>query len=111
MAPSSSDPAIRRALLERREALTRRVSRIETDVRHQEAPLDPDSEEQVVQVTNDPVLDVLDERGRRELAEIDAALRRMDEGRYGSCVACGREIEPARLRTLPAAAHCAQCAA
>jgi len=105
------DSEIKRGLLERRAALVRRVGRIETDVRHQETPLDKDSEEQVVQVVNDPVLDVLGDRGRRELAEIDAALSRIDEGSYGACVGCGRKIEPARLRTLPAASHCAECAA
>src|SRR5512140_1561214 len=31
----------------------------------------------------------LSEGVRRELAEIDAALARMAEGRYGTCVSCG----------------------
>jgi RNA polymerase-binding transcription factor DksA len=111
MPATTSDAEIRQALLERRSKLARRVTRIETDVRHQEAPLDPDSEEQVVQLENDPVLGALDASGRRELEEIDAALSRLDEGRYGACVRCGQAIDVGRLRVLPAAAHCARCAA
>jgi RNA polymerase-binding transcription factor len=99
--------AIRRELRERRRVLTGRVGRIEVDVRHQEAPLEQDAEERVVQLENDPVLEALDETGRRELEEIDAALRRLDEGSYGRCTRCGQPIAPARLRALPAAATCA----
>jgi RNA polymerase-binding transcription factor DksA len=111
MAATPSEAEIRQALLERRGKLARRVTRIETDVRHQDAPLDADAEEQVVQLENDPVLGALDESGRRELGEIDAALRRLDEGSYGACVRCGQPVDAARLRVLPAAAHCAKCAA
>jgi DnaK suppressor protein len=103
--------AVRRTLLERRRALEHRVGRVQTDVRHQEAPLDADSEEQVVQLENDPVLDALDASGRRELAEIDRALARLDAGAYGSCERCGEEIPAARLRAKPAATTCAACAA
>jgi len=111
MPATPSEAEIRQALLERRSKLARRVTRIETDVRHQDAPLDPDAEEQVVQLENDPVLGALDESGRRELGEIDAALRRLEEGSYGACVRCGKPIDAARLRVLPAASHCAKCAA
>ena len=79
-------------------------------MRHQETPLEADAEEQVVQLENDPVLAALDASGRRELAAIDAALRRLDEGRYGSCVRCGAHIAKARLDALPTADTCASCA-
>lgn len=39
-------------------------------------------------------------------AEVAAALRRLDEGTYGTCVDCGRPIEPARLEFRPEAARC-----
>jgi DnaK suppressor protein len=50
-------------------------------------------------------------RARQHLADIDAALARLDAGRYGSCERCGAPISPARLAARPAAATCITCAA
>jgi DnaK suppressor protein len=50
--------------------------------------------------------DALEENSEQVLAEVDAALRRIDEGSYGSCTACGKEIAPARLEARPWAALC-----
>ncbi len=49
-------------------------------------------------------------RRRREMARIEAALARMEEGEYGVCVACDEEIDPRRLDNDPAAATCIDCA-
>ena len=38
---------------------------------------------------------------RERLAEVDAALARMDEGTYGRCEVCGGEIPEARLEARP----------
>lgn len=43
------------------------------------------------------------------LKQIDAALRRLDEGSYGDCFECGAEIAEARLRALPFAVRCRDC--
>lgn len=40
------------------------------------------------------------------LAEVRSALERMDDGSYGTCAACGRQIEPARLEAVPWALYC-----
>lgn len=56
------------------------------------------------------VLARLDDRGKRELDEIDAAVRRIREGTYGVCASCGASIPASRLRALPAAALCVDCA-
>ncbi len=37
------------------------------------------------------------------LAEVDAALLRVDAGTYGRCERCGRQIEPERLQARPTA--------
>jgi DnaK suppressor protein len=42
------------------------------------------------------------------LTEVEDALRRIDEGSYGRCLDCGREIEPARLAAVPWARYCLQ---
>lgn len=51
----------------------------------------------------------LRERAIQHLAQVDAALSRLDEGAFGQCVRCGRQIVPARLEALPWAAHCIEC--
>jgi DnaK suppressor protein len=43
------------------------------------------------------------------LNQIDAALRRLEEGNYGDCFECGDEIAEARLRALPFAVRCRDC--
>ena len=43
------------------------------------------------------------------LREINAALARMDDGRYGLCVSCSKPIPPARLDVLPMAPLCMPC--
>jgi DnaK suppressor protein len=40
------------------------------------------------------------------VAEVDAALQRLEEGRYGICEACGRPIPDERLEAMPAARYC-----
>lgn len=49
------------------------------------------------------------ERDTRELDEIEAALKRIDEGTYGECIDCGEDIVRARLDATPAAARCIPC--
>lgn len=48
---------------------------------------------------------------RRHVAEVDAALARVDAGTYGVCERCGAPIGDARLEALPAARLCIACAA
>lgn len=43
------------------------------------------------------------------LTRITAALRRLDQGHYGTCVECSHEIAAARLRALPFAVRCTPC--
>jgi DnaK suppressor protein len=43
------------------------------------------------------------------LSEIDSALARLDDGSYGICADCGKEIPPRRLEVYPFAILCVQC--
>ncbi|HEY4541931.1 MAG TPA: TraR/DksA C4-type zinc finger protein [Noviherbaspirillum sp.] len=44
-----------------------------------------------------------------ELRDIERALQRLEEGRYGRCVQCGGPIEPERLAQRPEADWCQVC--
>jgi DnaK suppressor protein len=51
----------------------------------------------------------LGENSEQVLAEIDAALKRVDEGTYGTCAGCGGEIRRERLEASPWASLCIDC--
>jgi RNA polymerase-binding transcription factor len=48
---------------------------------------------------------------QHHLAEIDAALQRLDRGSYGICETCGDAVGEARLEARPVARTCIKCAA
>ena len=50
------------------------------------------------------------ERRRVEIAQIDAAFVRINDGEFGYCVECGDVISPKRLQLNPAIARCVDCA-
>jgi RNA polymerase-binding protein DksA len=57
--------------------------------------------------THDRELDYgLEEHAQAVLKEIDAALRRIEDGTYGKCEVCGRDIDEARLEARPWATLC-----
>jgi DnaK suppressor protein len=51
----------------------------------------------------------LSDAERNTLLQIENALRRMDEGSYGRCANCGRNIALPRLEALPWARFCVDC--
>mgnify|MGYP001592183496 CR=1 FL=1 len=48
----------------------------------------------------------LEENAEHILEEIEGALRRIEDGTYGVCVACGRPIGEDRLEAVPYATLC-----
>ncbi|MFF6996609.1 TraR/DksA family transcriptional regulator [Streptomyces sp. NPDC008313] len=46
---------------------------------------------------------------RMVLADVEAALERMERGGYGICHLCRRPITVPRLRIVPQARYCARC--
>jgi DnaK suppressor protein len=51
----------------------------------------------------------LEENSEHVLAEIDGALKRIEEGTYGVCVNCGKPIAEERLTAIPWATYCIDC--
>jgi RNA polymerase-binding transcription factor DksA len=99
--------AIREQLERRLAQLEDRTGRIQADLRR---PGDPDWPERATQRENDEVLERLDEAGVAEMALVRAALARLEAGSYGRCRSCGGSIEHDRLRALPYADTCIECA-
>lgn len=46
---------------------------------------------------------------RRQLAQVEHALRRIRSGEYGECDMCGETITLKRLQAIPWARHCVAC--
>jgi RNA polymerase-binding protein DksA len=99
--------AIRQRLLDQRAEFEKRVATIH---RHARNPLESDSAEQAAQLGHVAVVAALETEATEEIAAINAALRRLDDGSYGECVSCGEEISPERLAARPASAECMDCA-
>lgn len=98
----------KQTLLALKEEVTKRINSIDKDIRHE--GMSADWEEQAQERENDEVLESLGNASEQELAMINAALKRIDEGEYFSCSSCGEEIPHARLKLLPYTVHCVICA-
>jgi RNA polymerase-binding protein DksA len=51
----------------------------------------------------------LEDNAGHVLAEIDAALERIEEGTYGICETCGEPISEERLEAIPYTTQCIDC--
>ena len=49
------------------------------------------------------------ERLVERIEKLTAALKRVEDGTYGTCVECGKPIGQARLRAIPEVATCVGC--
>ena len=102
------NPAAARARLTQQLAeLEGRQQRIAQDLAE---PLNPDSSEQAVEMEDDASLEAQAALVAREIASINRALLRIENGTYGECVRCGDAIAPKRLEARPEAALCISCA-
>ena len=71
--------------------------------------LDTARADTVTDVARSQVRQVLRAAARSVLADIDAALRRIEQGSYGRCQECGDALTVTRLTALPMAARCGSC--
>jgi DnaK suppressor protein len=53
----------------------------------------------------------LEKRIRDQLAEVDHAFNKFEQGSYGLCDSCGQPIDPARLEAIPHSNLCLSCKA
>lgn len=102
---------LREELQRRRRVLLETVRRAAAELDAlRAAERDPEFEEGAQSEHEQFTLARLSENQRRELAKIDGAIARIDEGEYGVCVDCGQDIDPRRLAALPYALLCRECA-
>jgi RNA polymerase-binding protein DksA len=109
--------SFRNALLEERARVEQAIANLRED---HPGRID-DEVEEIAQITDNHLADTatatldreidytLAENSGRMLGAIDAALTRIDEGTYGMCSNCGREIASGRLEAYPWASLCIDC--
>ena len=51
----------------------------------------------------------LGDRDRKLIGKIEGALARIEDGTFGTCLSCGKAIDPARLRARPVTDLCIAC--
>ena len=94
--------------------LEARLAELKEDVTEIDQTLrEPDSqdfEERATENEGDEVLEDLGNAALTEIAQIETALARIEDGTYGECATCGADIAPARLEAVPHAAQCIKCA-
>ena len=102
--------AIRERLYRALQGVLDRSSKITASLRRERNPLGGDWKENASVLENDEVLDALDAEGRARIAQLRAALRRLVDGTYGTCVRCNGSIAPERLEAIPEITTCIECA-
>ncbi len=91
----------------RRAAMQARLASIKRDVTRGHSG---DSAEQAQERENDEVVDAIGNETRLSLHAIQVALDKIAEGTYGECEQCGEDIAIGRLRAIPEATRCVNCA-
>jgi RNA polymerase-binding protein DksA len=101
-------PAAAKARLEASLAeLEARLTNISRDLSE---PPDSDWDEQAIAQEDDEALEHQAVLVEKEIASVQRALGRIEDGSYGTCVRCGEKIAPERLDARPEAALCIGCA-
>lgn len=96
-------------LLERRAALTGIVERTENYGREADTEQTQDPADKASSAYTKELLFSQSTNDRFILQLIDEALTRIEDGEYGNCVNCGKEVQPKRLEAVPWARHCITC--
>jgi RNA polymerase-binding transcription factor DksA len=108
------DDLARQRLSTEHERLERLRTSLENDHLHDESEDDTGIRSRVYQHPADSASDAFErekefsilEQVQAELAAVDRALQRLDEGTYGTCDVCGDSIADERLAVMPATRFC-----
>jgi DnaK suppressor protein len=101
--------ALRERLLEQKQEF---VNLYKQDVRAGQESADDGTEDIVDRANNSynrELMFSLSDGERQMLLQVEDALRRIDEGRYGRCASCGSVIHVLRLNAVPWTRFCINC--
>jgi len=96
-------------LMDRRVSLVGQVQAAEAYSRERDAEATQDPADMAANAYTKELLMSMSTNDRQLLDSIDAALERIEAGKYGKCVHCGQPIQEKRLEAVPWARHCLTC--
>ena len=94
------------------EILTRKAAELDRVLRNRDGIAIEKSADQMdeIQYASERDLAICNvDRDSLLLRQVRAALRRIHDGRFGTCIECEREISPKRLKAVPWALRCIRC--
>lgn len=93
---------------DKQKELFREQKRLEKEIarvsKYQDIGSSTDDNAQEVEIVGENI--AIEETMRKEKKEVDEALKRIEKGKYGICLACQKPIDKLRLNAYPAAAYC-----
>ena len=104
----------RRIVLMMRDEALKDIHDHQNSIRHDRATSAPGNNEaswleHSIDASRQEEIRVLISRQVKFLKHLDSALRRMDKGKYGLCLGCGRRISSKRLQAVPHTQLCISC--
>lgn len=109
MARKDVHAELRLILLQRRQALISSLGGDKSLLNEIAQQASGDEIDFALDSTQDEIYSRLAEAESRELAHIQYALEKMNEGSYGNCESCECQIPKARLEALPFSTLCVEC--
>lgn len=100
---------IKKKLEAKKNEIEQRLQALLKDKKRYGEALPQDFSDQAQAIENDEVIDSLDKLEREELAQINDALKKLENGSYGTCINCNSKIAVTRLRAMPYALLCIDC--
>ena len=111
MARTDALQKISKVLIQRRNELYRRLRRDLQDLGHSMAHPTGDVADAAFGNSGDEMTSQLAQLESKEVAQIELALHRIEQGRYGVCDVCSKKIPLARVNALPYCVMCVTCQA
>lgn len=96
----------KQALLKLKEEYETRIDKIEDHIRNPQDDLNEHWEDQAISYRQNDMRASLMDEARQSLLYVENALSRIENGSYGECEVCSKQIEEQRLKALPYATLC-----
>lgn len=98
--------AAKQELLKLKDEYETRIDKIEEHIQNPQDDLNEHWEDQAISYRQNDMRKNLMGEARQSLVYVENALSRIENGTYGECEVCGRQIEEKRLEALPYATLC-----
>ncbi len=98
--------AAKQELLKLKDEYETRIDKIEEHIQNPQDDLNEHWEDQAISYRQNDMRKNLMGEARQSLVYVENALSRIENGTYGECEVCGKQIEEKRLEALPYATLC-----